>query len=132
MDPDQSNRYCSRKDCQSCTGRLNVKDMLDNMEDNGLNTKKECKQWKAVLNLKREGIIYITDCTTCLQGTKLVDSTYTGESSWSGYKRMREHHQSLESGDTKSALVTHAVDIHSGRKPKFIMGVTDLVPNTLR
>ena len=79
---------------------------------------------------RREGLVYQIDCTTCLQQQQ--QSSYTGESSRSAFQRKKDHNTALENEDTSSPLVVHAVAVHSGEKPNFIMRITSIEGNALK
>ena len=100
-DPGKNDRVCGRQECKCCRTRMRIKEMIKNKKEQGLCTKKDEKKWKSISNCRREGIVYRTDCITCLARQPQTERTYTGISSRSAYLRFREHAQAVEVEDTK-------------------------------
>ena len=114
--------------------------MIEEEKHQGNNTKELKEKWSAHPNCRMEGVVYKIDCKTCLaqqqqhnnpqQGPQ--HSLYTEETSRSAFHRMKDHNTALNNGDTNSPLVVHAVSVHNGEKPKFLMRITSIEGNALQ
>ena len=70
----------------------------------------------------RQGVTYNIECQGC-------KNTYVGETARSAYTRGKEHMESMERRDEKSALWRHCVEKHNAEQQEFKMTVTGVYSN---
>ena len=116
-DPWASRRSCDDKDCCTCEGKRWLQEQ-----------KKACRRdntklpdvliQKTANQCRREGVNYSLQCLDCaLEG---VAATYWGESGLSARQRHQQHRDLVEKGDVTSPMVLHSVEMHGGRKPRYL------------
>ena len=127
-DPWAAARSCRDPRCQTCATRSWLAEQKKVARKTGTKLPTKLVQ-STVPNCRREGATYTLQCLECLQMDR--SSLYHGESSRSPRQCHQEHYKDLQNGSISSPLVTHAIQEHGGKRPRFLYLIQSLEPKPL-